>query len=65
LSGQADRLLSASLSAETIRHAGELLTALANPVDDVRGTAEYRKLLIPRMLARAVRDILAARKKAA
>ena len=65
LLGQADRLLSASLSAETIRHAGELLTALANPVDDVRGTAEYRKLLIPRMLARAVRDILAARKKAA
>jgi aerobic carbon-monoxide dehydrogenase medium subunit len=48
-----------------LRRAGELLTALANPVDDVRGTAEYRKLLIPRMLARAVREITLARKAVA
>jgi aerobic carbon-monoxide dehydrogenase medium subunit len=64
-SAETDQLLSASLSAETLRRAGELLTALANPVDDVRGTAEYRKLLIPRMLARAVREIISARKAVA
>jgi aerobic carbon-monoxide dehydrogenase medium subunit len=64
-SAEADQLLSASLSAETLRRAGELLTALANPVDDVRGTAEYRKLLIPRMLARAVREIASVRKAVA
>jgi aerobic carbon-monoxide dehydrogenase medium subunit len=61
-STEADRLLSESLSADTVRRAGEILAALANPVDDVRGTAEYRKLLIPRMLARAVREITSARK---
>jgi aerobic carbon-monoxide dehydrogenase medium subunit len=58
-------MLSSALSAETLRRAGELLTALANPVDDVRGTAEYRKLLIPRMLTRAVREITSARKAVA
>jgi aerobic carbon-monoxide dehydrogenase medium subunit len=62
---EADRLLSGSLSAETACRAGEVLIALANPVDDVRGTADYRKLLIPRMLARAVRAIAATRKKVA
>jgi carbon-monoxide dehydrogenase medium subunit len=65
VSKQANQMLSASHSADTIRRAGELLTALANPVDDVRGTADYRKLLIPRLLARAVREITAARTKAA
>jgi aerobic carbon-monoxide dehydrogenase medium subunit len=58
-------LLSADLSAETACRAGEVLIALANPVDDVRGTADYRKLLIPRMLVRAVREITATRKKVA
>ena len=62
---EADWLLSASLSPEAVRHAGDVLTSLANPVDDVRGTAEYRKLLIPRMLARAAREITATRKKMA
>jgi carbon-monoxide dehydrogenase medium subunit len=64
-STQADQMLSSGLSAETLRRAGELLTALANPVDDVRGTAEYRKLLIPRMLTRAAREITSARKAVA
>jgi carbon-monoxide dehydrogenase medium subunit len=58
-------MLSSGLTAETVRRAGELLMALANPVDDVRGTAEYRKLLIPRMLTRAVREITSARKAVA
>jgi len=64
-SAEADHMLSSGLSADTVRRAGELLIALANPVDDVRGTAEYRKLLIPRMLARAVREITSARKAVA
>jgi carbon-monoxide dehydrogenase medium subunit len=55
----------ARVAVETMRCAGELLMALANPVDDVRGTAEYRKLLIPRMLTRAVREITSARKAVA
>jgi len=58
-------MLSSGLTAETVRRAGELLMALANPVDDVRGTAEYRTLLIPRMLTRAVREITSARKAVA
>jgi aerobic carbon-monoxide dehydrogenase medium subunit len=64
-SPEADEMLSSSLSADTMRRAGELLMALANPVDDVRGTAEYRKLLIPRMLARAVRETTSAKKAVA
>jgi carbon-monoxide dehydrogenase medium subunit len=64
-STEVDRMLSAGFSADAVRHAGELLMSLANPVDDVRGTAEYRKLLIPRMLARAVREITSARKAVA
>lgn len=64
-STEADRALSVSLSADAVRRGGELLMSLANPVDDVRGTAEYRKLLIPRMLARAVREITSARKAVA
>lgn len=64
-STDADRMLSSGLSADTVDRAGELLVSLANPVDDVRGTAEYRKLLIPRMLARAVREITPTRKAAA
>lgn len=63
-SAEADQILSSGLSAGTLHRAGALLVALANPVDDVRGTAEYRKLLIPRMLARAVREITSARKAA-
>lgn len=63
-SAEADQILSSGLSAGALHRAGALLVALANPVDDVRGTAEYRKLLIPRMLARAVREITSARKAA-
>jgi aerobic carbon-monoxide dehydrogenase medium subunit len=63
-SPEADRILSADLSASAVGRAGELLVELANPVDDVRGSAEYRKLLIPRMLRRALQDASAAAKVA-
>jgi carbon-monoxide dehydrogenase medium subunit len=53
---QADDILSADRSDEAIASAGELLVALADPLDDVRGSADYRRRLIPRLLLRAVRS---------
>jgi carbon-monoxide dehydrogenase medium subunit len=64
-SAEADRILSSDLSRSASSRAGDLLAALANPVDDVRGTAKYRKVLIPRMLARALHDAVAASRSAA
>jgi carbon-monoxide dehydrogenase medium subunit len=49
-----DRLLGTELTAEDIAAAGDLLAAEANPVSDVRGSSEYRRLLIPRLLKRAI-----------
>ncbi len=64
-SAEADGIVSSDLSASALAHAGDLLTALANPVDDVRATADYRRLLIPRMLARALNDCMAASRSVA
>ena len=51
---EADALLSRGLGdAAAVRAAGEVLARVAEPMDDVRGSAEYRRMLIPRMLARA------------
>jgi carbon-monoxide dehydrogenase medium subunit len=49
-----ERLLGTELTAEDIAAAGELLAAEADPVSDVRGSSEYRRLLIPRLLKRAI-----------
>jgi len=43
-----------------VLRAAERLVAIADPLDDVRGTAAYRRLLIPRLLLRAVRRAEAA-----
>lgn len=43
-----------ALSDAAARRAGELLAAAADPIDDVRASAEYRRRAIPRMVARAV-----------
>ena len=51
----ADALLSGDRSEAAIARAAALLEAHADPLDDVRGSAEYRRLLIPRLLLRAVR----------
>ena len=51
----ADALLSGDRSDDAIARAAALLDARADPLDDVRGSAEYRRLLIPRLLLRAVR----------
>jgi len=64
-STEADRILSSDMSRTAAARAGDLLASLANPVDDVRGTAEYRKLLIPRMLSRALNDAVATSRAAA
>lgn len=53
----ANALLSAGRDAASVAQAGALLQALADPLSDVRGSAEYRRLLIPRMLASAVRQL--------
>jgi carbon-monoxide dehydrogenase medium subunit len=40
--------------------AARLLAERADPLDDVRGSADYRRQLIPRLLLRAVRHIEAS-----
>ncbi len=56
----ADALLSADRGDAAIARAAALLEARADPLDDVRGSADYRRLLIPRLLLRAVRRAEAA-----
>jgi carbon-monoxide dehydrogenase medium subunit len=62
---EADAILSADTSYAAVARAGALLQARADPLDDVRGSADYRRLLIPRLLLRAVRSIHAADRGAA
>jgi len=51
---EADALLSRTLGdPKAVQAAGEALARASEPMDDVRGSAEYRRTLIPRMLARA------------
>ena len=40
--------------------AGEKLAAAADPVDDVRASADYRRLVIPRLLSETVAEARAA-----
>jgi carbon-monoxide dehydrogenase medium subunit len=54
---EVNRLISADTSDAAIAHAAQRLVAMADPVDDVRGSAEYRRLLIPRMLRKAIAAI--------
>jgi carbon-monoxide dehydrogenase medium subunit len=60
-SDEVDQILSNDTSAASIARAGEILVALADPVDDVRASAVYRRTLIPRLLERAVREAEQAR----
>ena len=55
---EADAILAGSdLSAETVGQAGRKLMEAADPVDDVRGSAEYRRMIIPGLLQRAVDEL--------
>ncbi|HYI00407.1 xanthine dehydrogenase family protein subunit M [Hyalangium sp.] len=48
------RLVGSRLAEEDVAEAGRILAHAAVPMDDVRGTAEYRRMLIPRLLGRAL-----------
>lgn len=56
-SDEADALLSRDRGAAAVARAAELLQALADPLDDVRGSADYRRRLIPGLLRRAVQAL--------
>ena len=57
-SDEADnKLLGSTLSENDINEAGAILAEAADPVNDVRGTADYRRRLIPRLLKRAVNNL--------
>ena len=59
---EADAVLTDSaLEADIIAKAGAILVSASDPIDDVRGSANYRRTLIPRLLKRAVSNIQAAR----
>lgn len=49
-----EALVDGPLDAERMAHAGALLQNELDPVDDVRGSAEYRMRVVPRLLARAL-----------
>jgi len=54
---EVDAMLTARLGdADTARSAGERLAAASDPVDDVRASADYRRLVIPRLVAAAVAE---------
>lgn len=57
----ADRLDDHAALADLTAH----LVALADPVSDVRGSAEYRLRLIPRIVRAAIQDLASSRREAA
>ena len=48
-----------------LAEAGAMIAAACDPVDDVRASADYRRAVVPRMVARAVKAALAAPREAA
>lgn len=62
---EADAMLSSDRSDAGIARAAQLLAERADPLDDVRGSADYRRQLIPRLLLRAVRTVEDAHRSAA
>lgn len=58
---EADAILSSDRSAAALARAGALLEQKADPLDDVRGSADYRRRLIARLLVSAVREVELAR----
>lgn len=47
-------LVGSRLEERDVAEAGRLLVQASAPLDDVRGSAEYRRMLIPRLLGRAL-----------
>jgi carbon-monoxide dehydrogenase medium subunit len=52
------KLVGSALDDAALAAAGALLAEAADPVDDVRASADYRRLVIPRLVRRAVRAAL-------
>jgi carbon-monoxide dehydrogenase medium subunit len=52
------KLVGTALDDASLAAAGALLAEAADPVDDVRASADYRRLVIPRLVRRAVRAAL-------
>lgn len=48
------RLLGTTLVPSDVAEAGAMLAAACNPVDDTRGSADYRRMLIPALIERAL-----------
>jgi aerobic carbon-monoxide dehydrogenase medium subunit len=53
-------MIGTELDAEILVRAGQIMAESIDPVDDVRGSAEYRRMLVPRLLSRAVQRALSA-----
>lgn len=53
-------LLGKQLNAETIAECGRLASATAAPIDDVRGSAEYRSEMVKILVVRALRQLSAS-----
>jgi carbon-monoxide dehydrogenase medium subunit len=53
------KLVGGTLDDAALAAAGALLAEAADPVDDVRASADYRRLVIPRLVRRAVRSAMA------
>lgn len=51
-------LIGGGLDRAAVRKAGEMLAAVSDPVDDVRASADYRRRVIPRLVARAIQRAL-------
>jgi len=47
-------LIGTALEAEGVAAAGRAIADACDPVDDVRASAEYRRLVVPRMISRAI-----------
>lgn len=47
-------LVDTSLDEAAMTRAGEALAQASNPLDDTRGSAEYRRMIIPRLVRRAI-----------
>jgi carbon-monoxide dehydrogenase medium subunit len=55
---EAEVLLEGSrMSPSLIDEAGRMLVAISDPVDDVRASGEYRRTVLPRLLAKALTQI--------
>jgi carbon-monoxide dehydrogenase medium subunit len=55
---EAEILLEGSrLSSSLVAEAGRMLVAISDPVDDVRASGEYRRTVLPRLLAKALTQI--------